>query len=123
MHGTITRNHPPKSTPWGQWQSAVEHIPGIVFVSTASHGGFHLDSERRKEARIRFGKLPTFTGSQAWLEEDCDSALVFLIWAEHSTDEQIHSAVKMVEWMTKQNKWLDVQEWINNHKYFLNLII
>jgi hypothetical protein len=113
MKTTITRKPPSKYTPWGEWQDVYEHAPGIVFVSTARHGGFHLDAERRKEAHARIGKLPTFTGSQAWLEEDCDACLVYLIWPEYATDEQINDAVNTVNWQVNNcSKWESIQKWL-----------
>lgn len=35
-----------KQTPWGPAQTADVIAPGIVFYTTASHGGYHLSPER-----------------------------------------------------------------------------
>ena len=67
--GRIETVHP-ISTPWGKSQTATVYAPGIVFHSTAGHGGFKLDHMRNKampEAlRIAGG----------WYEEDGDWARV-----------------------------------------------
>lgn len=67
--GRIETVHP-ISTPWGKSQTATVYAPGIVFHSTAGHGGFKLDRMRNKampEAlRIAGG----------WYEEDGDWARV-----------------------------------------------
>jgi hypothetical protein len=36
-------------TPWGPSQGATIHADGVVFHSTASHGGFHLSCERSRK--------------------------------------------------------------------------
>ena len=113
-------------TPWGPSQSQHEHAPGIVFHSTASHGGYHLSSERDKE----FCEIKEFSSWTEWLEEDCDACLVYLRWPELATNEQIHAAVTMArlvasweaegmariaswdhpKWITFVNDWLDKLE-------------
>lgn len=111
MNQIITRKPPPKDTPWGFWQEARQHAPGIVFVSTPGHGGFHLDEERQKEAHVRIGRLPTFTGSQAWLEEDQDAVLVYLIWPEYASDEQIAEAIKTTQ--VYSGRWIQIKAWLD----------
>jgi hypothetical protein len=37
------------NTPWGPAQRAAEIAPGIVFYTTATHGGIRLDSEHQKK--------------------------------------------------------------------------
>lgn len=99
-------------TPWGQSQSEHEHAPGIVFHSTASHGGYHLSADRYAE----FCQIPHFAHWSPWLEEDCQACLVYLRWPELATNEQIHDAVIMArtvaswghgEWVTLVEGWLD----------------
>lgn len=102
-------------TPWGPSQSQREHAPGIVFHSTASHGGYLLSDERYAE----FRELPHFANWDRWLEEDCDAALVYLRWPELATDEQIHDAIATARavaswgngrWITLVEGWLDQPE-------------
>lgn len=106
------KKHIATETPWGPSQSEREHAPGIVFFSTASHGGYRLSAERYAD----FCKIPHFANWSPWLEEDCDACLVYLRWPELATNEQIHDAVIMARtvaawksgrWVTLVEGWLD----------------
>jgi hypothetical protein len=58
------------STPWGMSQSATIYAEGIVFHSTAGHGGFKLN-------RARNAAMPSALRlSGGWYEEDAEWALV-----------------------------------------------
>lgn len=60
----------PTRSPWGTVQTVTPYSEGIVFVSTASHGGYKLD-------RIRNAKIPApFRKLGGWYEEDCEYAIV-----------------------------------------------
>jgi len=108
-------------TPWGPSQSQHEHAPGIVFHSTASHGGYHLSTERWKD----FTAIPQFANWPApWLEEDCDACLVYLRWPELATNEQIHDAVCMARTVASWDKseqrghdhpgrWVQLVAWLD----------
>ncbi|OHT20092.1 hypothetical protein BHE75_02086 [Sphingomonas haloaromaticamans] len=55
-----------RSTPWGQSQSNEIYADGVVFHSTASHGGFKLD-------RARNAKMPAaLRVAGGWYEEDAE---------------------------------------------------
>jgi len=73
-------------SPWGVIQSVSRVRPGVVFVSTASHGGYALtDKAAKRVARIARDTYPSHvpaTRDWQWLEEDCDWALVWLAWPE-----------------------------------------
>ena len=58
------------STPWGMSQTATIYAPGIVFHSTASHGGFKLDRARN----LAMPSALRIAGG--WYEEDGDWARV-----------------------------------------------
>lgn len=63
-------------TPWGQSQTSVAVAKGIIAVSTASHGGYYLDSKRNAQ-------VPEYMRcEEGWYEEDCDWAIVCLVFAE-----------------------------------------
>ena len=117
---TTNTKRPPTHTPWGPSQFEREHAPGIVFYSTASHGGYHLSDERYAE----FCEIPHFAHWSQWLEEDCDACLVYLRWPELATDEQLHDAVCTARavaswgngrWVTLVEGWLDAESTILSH--------
>ena len=70
-----------KQTPWGATQHATEFAPGIVFHSTAGHGGFHLSPERMREFRKALPKFQTWTGGP-WFEEDCDAVVISCVFPD-----------------------------------------
>jgi hypothetical protein len=57
-------------TPWGKSQSFEQVTNGVIFVTTASHGGYKLSAERNKEIPM------PYRTSDGWYEEDCEAALV-----------------------------------------------
>lgn len=59
----------PAWTPWGAAQHTDEVMPGVLYVSTASHGGYHLTPELN--ARIP----EQVRRPDGWYEHDCDAAL------------------------------------------------
>jgi len=70
-------------TPWGLSDDGGEvFADGITFYTTPSHGGFRLSPERQAEFAQALPGFTPFTGDLQWLEEDCDAALVYLVWPE-----------------------------------------
>ncbi len=69
------------NTPWGPAQSQRAIAPGIIEVSTASHGGLALSAARWQELNERLPGLKSFAGP-GWLEEDCDYNLAVLAWPD-----------------------------------------
>jgi hypothetical protein len=57
----------PKRSPWGAVDHHVVIAPGIISVSTPSHGGIKLD--RARNAKIH----PAFRTAGGWYEEDCEA--------------------------------------------------
>lgn len=72
-----------KQTPWGPAQTADEIAPGIIFYSTASHGGYHLSLWRNADVPLAVRKK-TFCklGMKGWYEEDCDARIVESVFSE-----------------------------------------
>ncbi|MBB3862522.1 hypothetical protein GGQ88_003823 [Novosphingobium hassiacum] len=70
------------STPWGMSQSATIYGTGIVFHSTASHGGFKLD--RGRNAALN----PALRIKGGWYEEDGDWARVAAGYPDLFTDRE-----------------------------------
>lgn len=66
-------------TPWGPSQQMDTYAPGIISVSTASHGGIYLSKERA--AKIPANVKP-WTGDRQWWEEDCDWCIPYIIFAD-----------------------------------------
>lgn len=73
-------------TPWGTSQGATVHADGVVFHSTASHGGFLLSPERNAKVH------PLLRARAAWYEEDCHWAAVAHAFPELFTDFERASA-------------------------------
>ena len=72
----LTTHHPMNNqmSPWGNIQNAADIAPGIVEVSTSSHGGIKVSNEL-------WQKMPEYTrqttySKGGWFEEDCDVCLV-----------------------------------------------
>lgn len=78
----------PKRSPWGKVQSVKTYCDGVVFVSTASHGGFKVDKKRN-------AMIPPYMRSvDGWYEEDTQwviPAIVFQFNAfEKETNPESH---------------------------------
>ncbi|KAK0341507.1 hypothetical protein LTR94_026069, partial [Friedmanniomyces endolithicus] len=74
------------STPWGMSQGATVYAQGVVFHSTASHGGFKLD--RARNAALH----PALRIKGGWYEEDGDWARVAVGYPDLFTDRERHKA-------------------------------
>lgn len=73
----------PKDTPWGTAQEVEIIADGIVFISTASHGGYWLSPERNKKVpRSLREKTFVQNGLNGWYEEDCDAEIVRAVFPE-----------------------------------------
>ncbi len=72
-------------TPWGMPELFVPVADGIMFISTASHGGYHLTPvmlDRVPTAWRMARKKNHDTLSSPWFEEDVDWCLVALSFPE-----------------------------------------
>jgi len=86
------------NTPWGVPHSHQVMAPGIVFYSTASHGGVHLSNKR-------IGMLPTCIKPEhnwlrdfRWWEEDCDAAVILLVFCEDLVKSGHIERPQEIEW-------------------------
>jgi hypothetical protein len=70
------------STPWGMSQGATIYAEGVVFHSTASHGGFKLD--RARNAALH----PVLRIKGGWYEEDGDWSRVAIGCPDLFTDRE-----------------------------------
>lgn len=87
------------STPWGASQLATIYADGIVSHATATHGGFHLSSDRngQVDAAIR--------APGGWYEEDAEWASVALTFPDLFTSHERRCAGDVV-----RNTWPDFWE-------------
>lgn len=89
MQTIDTTAAPPTWTPWGRTQAQSQVIPGVWFVSTAGHGGFWLNPQRRRDMpKALLGKRK----GRTWFEEDCEAALVILAFAAEFPADQVEYA-------------------------------
>lgn len=88
-------------SPWGVIDRALELAPGIVSMTTDSHGGIWLSPERVMAMPQALARVKTFVerslGAQPspgrWYQEDCgDVSLVALAWPELFPREYIRVA-------------------------------
>ncbi len=79
------------NTPWGESQSSQQIAPGIVFHSTASHGGFCLRADRMREIPAKLQGLNRYGGGQ-WFEEDCEASIVIASFPQFFTAEEVDRA-------------------------------
>jgi hypothetical protein len=75
-------------SPWGAVQTQKEIAPGIVSVSTSSHGGIFVSPELRDRLVIQ----DTAYSRDGWFEEDCDWSFVALSFPEHFGAEYLAAA-------------------------------
>lgn len=61
------------STPWGPAQYAYQYAPGVVFYSTAGHGGIKVSPGAAKNLSGAARKEGMYWGGAFWYEEDVDA--------------------------------------------------
>ena len=89
-------------TPWGESQTEHMLAPGILRVTTASHGGVRISAARRATMPEEYRRIPTFAGGN-WYEEDCDWCIVALSFPEaFAAQVSRDAAAEMFEWL-RQN--------------------
>jgi hypothetical protein len=74
------------SSPWGPVQHVTVISPDIKQVSTASHGGLILSA---KLARKVPAGIQSFVGDNRYWEEDCDWAVVTLLFPEEFANTEL----------------------------------
>ncbi len=78
------------STPWGSSQYATVYADGVIFHSTAGHGGFHLDAAHNAKIHA------SLRAADGWYEEDCDWAAVAQAFPELFTDFEKRCAERAI---------------------------
>lgn len=84
-----------RHTPWGHADHVKVIAPGIMHVSTPSHGGLWLSQERTELLRKLF---PTFNGYAGlpWLEEDQDWAVDAVVFPQDFDVRSVYYACRTI---------------------------
>jgi hypothetical protein len=90
----------PRSSPWGQVDSAHQDAPGIWWVSTPSHGGFILSGARVAAMPAVLKAARGYGGPNAF-EEDSEWALVVCSFPEEFPAKVLADAIKTIEHSSK----------------------
>jgi hypothetical protein len=95
-------------SPWGTVQDVENLGDGLQFVSTASHGGVWVPSERVRDMPRELKLIATYVERSVgfvagvggrWYEEDCDYSLVVLSFPELFQESMIAGAYRAaVHW-------------------------
>ena len=87
-----------KSSPWGIVQDEEIIAEGIVYVSTASHGGIWVSRELiGRVQRTMRDYAAYWSGSENWFEEDCAAQCVVVSFPEHFGADQVERAWRTVK--------------------------
>ncbi len=80
-------------TPWGPSQTQKTLGNGVVQVTTAGHGGIHLDVARNRQVH------PAWRQADGWYEEDCDWAIVAVTFPNLFTEQNVlHAHTSAKNW-------------------------
>lgn len=114
FHSLLPAQGHQQLTPWGEPESVEQIAPGIQLYSTASHGGFFLDTNANAKIPLAL-KESSFCrqGFSGWYEEDCDAAMVVFCFKEHFNEATYKLAVESLKkfhakaWCALQhnNRW------------------
>lgn len=84
-------------TPWGPSQTCTTLGPGVVEVTTASHGGIHLDDSRNAHVH------KAWRAKRGWYEEDCEWTIVAVTFPDLFEPEHVIEAHRVAkDWMPDQ---------------------
>ncbi|WP_413875934.1 DUF7007 domain-containing protein [Albidovulum sp.] len=90
------------NTPWGPSQGATRYAEGVLFHSTAGHGGFQLSPDRNRRVH------PALRNSSGWYEEDAEWASVAQAWPDFFTSRERRQADETI-----MNHWPEAWEAIH----------
>lgn len=86
-----------KSSPWGRIQDEEIIAEGIVYVSTASHGGIWVAPELLGRVKREMRDYAAYwSGSSQWFEEDCAAQCVVVSFPEYFGADQVERAWETV---------------------------
>jgi hypothetical protein len=85
-------------TPWGRSRDTEVIAPGVVFYSTASHGGYHVAAKLNKRIPAIFrAAAEVWSGKPGWYEEDCAYAIVHAFLPEFFSPEEVLKALETIK--------------------------
>lgn len=88
-------------TPWGTAELAVEIVPGIYRVETASHGGYWLSAERLAVfSPSDLADTFNAAGLKGWFEQDIDWARVVVQFPDEFP-VLVASACAVMRWIER----------------------
>lgn len=100
-------------TPWGTAERQTILAPGIISVSTASHGGYWLSPERWLHLQSSF-RVDSWAGAP-WLEEDCDCNLAACRWPSEFEPGLVYHAYRaVVQGATQYPNFERCKAWLEN---------
>jgi len=93
-----------KSSPWGIVQDEEVIADGIIYVSTASHGGIWVDRALLPRITDEMKDYAEYwSGSSQWFEEDCAAQCVVVSFPEYFPADQVERAWATVKrYVTKE---------------------
>lgn len=93
-----------KSSPWGIVQDEEVIADGIIYVSTASHGGIWVSRELLPRIQKEMRDYAAYwSGSSQWFEEDCAAQCVVVSFPEYFPADQVEAAWATVRrYVTKE---------------------
>lgn len=80
------------NTPWGKAQQSTKVGDGVVWHSTASHGGFQVTAKLPKPLQ----EFVPFTRKAGWYEEDCDWAIVVVAFPALFSAAEVANAKRTI---------------------------
>jgi len=94
------------NSPWGVIdvleiiQPTIGDEPTVLAVHTPSHGGFYLKSELNEKVPLEWREATwNRLGMFGWYEEDCDAAIVPVVFRDLFDDETVATARTAMEAM------------------------
>jgi len=97
-----------KQTPWGVTQDFENIADGIIFYSTARHGGYWLSKKRLAEMPDALKIVDTFIPGNQWYEEDLDWCLVVIAFPQFFTKDYNGNITDEV----LNHAWATLKNWI-----------
>jgi hypothetical protein len=102
-------------TPWGQSQSVKEIGPGVLCVDTQGHGGYYVTPGKLAEAPAGLRKITSPYSGGGWYEEDCDWALVALMFPDLFSEQSCFNAVRTVQGSTDYGPMMLGAAWLREN--------